>query len=84
MKTLNQFKSEENISKIDFLQGKGRAFATVNDKQLVVSKDFDATKAAYVTPLSKFNNGTDDTDGSTIVPNAFVLVNSEVTLVFSM
>lgn len=84
MKTLNQFKAENNISKIDFLKGNGRAFATVNDKQLLVSKEFDSSKAAYVTTLSTFNNGKDDTEGSTLVPNAFVLCNSTVELVFSL
>lgn len=84
MKTLNQFKAEEGITNIDFLKGKGRAFATVKDKSLVVSSEFDNTKTAYVTPLSRFNNGKDDSEGSTVVPNAFVICNSTVALAFSL
>jgi hypothetical protein len=84
MLTLNQFKAENNISKIDMLRGEGRLFATVREKSLVVAKDCDVSKPLYVIPLSKFNNGVDDTDGSTIVPNAFVIINSSVTVEISL
>jgi hypothetical protein len=84
MKTINQFLLENNCPKLELLQFKGRAFAKVADKDLVVSKSCEYTKPLFVTPLSTFNNGVDDTDGSTIVPNAFVLCNSGATIVHTI
>lgn len=83
MKTLNQFLIENNCSKLELMQLNGRAFATVGDKQLVASKSCDFAKPLFVTPLSKFNNGIDATEGSTEVPNAFVMMNSAAEIVFT-
>lgn len=76
MKTLEQFKIENNCTSIQLIKGKDRQFCTINNNSLVVSKTTDLSKTLFVIPLSKFNNGLDATDGSTIVPNAFVIINS--------
>lgn len=71
MKTFNQFKQENGVSTIDLLQGKGRAYATVKDKQLVVSSKCDLGKPLFVVPMEK------DKDG-VATPNTFLLCNSDV------
>lgn len=76
MKSWNQFKAENGVTTVDMLRGKGRLFAKVADNDLVVSQECVLTEPLFVIPLSKFNNGTDSTDGSTVIPNAFILINS--------
>jgi len=48
MKTLEQFKLEEGVSKIDLLQGKGRKYATVGTKSLIVSSECDMAQPLFV------------------------------------
>lgn len=48
MKTLAQFKLEEGVATIDLLQGKGRKYATVNNKSVIVSQECDMTKPLFV------------------------------------
>lgn len=77
MKTLNQFKQENQINTIDLLQGKGRAYATVNDKQLVVSSKCDMSKPLFVIPMKA------DKDG-VATPNTYLLCNSDVKVLASI
>ena len=70
MKTLAQFKKEEGIDQIDLMQGKGRAYATVNEKSVIVSTECDLTK-----PLFVFHNEEKD---------LHVICNSGVKLVASI
>lgn len=69
MKTLDQFKREERIDKIDLLQGKGRMYATVNEKKLIVATSTDLAKPLYVIPI------TEDKDKNP-VSNVFAIINS--------
>lgn len=48
MKTLAQFKIEEGVSQIDLLQGKGRRYATVNNKSVIVATECDLAKPLFV------------------------------------
>lgn len=80
MKTLAQFKHENNCSTIQLIKGKDRQFCTIGNNDVVVSKTTDFTKTLFVIPLSKFNNGIDATGGSTIIPNAFIIINSTAVL----
>lgn len=48
MKTLNQFKQENGVTTIDFLKGKGRAFATVANKDVIIGASTDLKKPLYV------------------------------------
>ncbi len=48
MKTLNQFKQELGIQSIDLMQGKGRMYATIGDKSLVVGTTTDLKKELFV------------------------------------
>lgn len=80
MKTYAQFKSENNLEgkKLEFVQGKGRAFAKVNDKSLFVSEKFNPANPAYVTELRKPIDAAlpISDDNSVVIPNAFVLCNA--------
>ena len=76
MKTLNQFKLENSIEKIDLLQGIGRKYASIRDLQLVVSSKCDLTKPLFVTEL----NTTSEDGVLSRVPNGYLLVNSTVTV----
>jgi len=81
MKTLDQFKAENNIAKIDLLKGKGRMYAQVGEKQLVVSSKCDLSKPVFVTGLNEQVDKTQPIDAegnSRPVPNAYLLVNSTV------
>ena len=82
MKTLEQFKAEEHIKSIDLLQGKGRMFTKVNDKDLVVAKECDLKKPLFVIPLSKPVEGTEDQ--FEVIPNVYILINSEIKVVGSV
>lgn len=73
MKTLSQFKNEEKVDHIDLLQGiegNKRAFATVNNKQLIVSSECDLTKPLFVIEMTKDANGN-------ATPNVYLLINSK-------
>ena len=48
MKTLAQFKLEEGVATIDLLQGKGRKYATVGTKSIIVSTDCDMAQPLFV------------------------------------
>jgi len=77
MKTLAQFKLEEKISQIDLLQKNGRAFAKVNDKDLVVSKDCDLKKPLFIIPLTKVVEGQEPI----VISNAYLMINADTTKV---
>ncbi len=75
MKTLEQFKLEHNISKIDLLKGKGRMYAKVGNTDLIVGETTDLAKPLFVIHGSK-------EDGS---KQPFqTLVNSNVTVAASI
>ncbi len=78
MKTLSQFKAEQNIGQIELLQGKGRKFATVRDMDIVVGTKTDLKLPLYVIPLSKAIDPAQpiSEENSVVVPKAFVLVNN--------
>lgn len=91
MKTLSQFKSEQNVSTIDLIQGTGRAFATVRDQKLYVASKTDLSKPLYVSTLRRANadvvvdeNTVLDDTNSTIDPKSHWLVNSNVKTVGSI
>ena len=71
MKTFNQFKQEERIASVELLQGKGRAYATVNDKTLMVASTCDLKKPLFVIKMEA------DKDG-VATPNTYLLINSDV------
>ena len=48
MQTLAQFKAQEGVATIDFMQGKGRHFATVNDKSIIIAEKCDLKKPLYI------------------------------------
>jgi hypothetical protein len=77
MKTLAQFKLEERVSKIDLMKGQGRAFAQVNEKNVIVSEKCDMTKPLFVTKLEA------DKDGNPL-QNVYAICNSTVELVASI
>jgi len=52
MKTLEQFKLENGLNKIDLLQGKGRMYARVGNIDVIVSKSADLTKPLFVIPAT--------------------------------
>lgn len=78
MKTLAQFKAENQISEINLLQGKGRKYAQVKDLQLVVSKQCELAKPLFVIPLTKALDETKEQspENSVVVPNTFLLINA--------
>lgn len=79
MKTFAQFKSENNIQTIDLLQGKGRMYAKVNNKQLVVSSKCDLQKPLFVVELNEAIDAAlpiETPGNSRVIPDAFLLVNS--------
>ena len=49
MRTIEQFKAENNIQSIDLMQGNGRMFATIGDKSLIVGTNTDLKKPLFVT-----------------------------------
>lgn len=77
MKTLAQFKREQDIQSIDLLQGKGRKYASVRDLDLVVSSKCDLTKPLFVIPMSEeIEEGKGFIEGNTRkVENVYLLVN---------
>ena len=78
MKTLAQFKQEQNITSIELMQGKGRKFATVRDMDLIVGTKTDLKQPLFVIPLSKAIDAAlpISEENSVIVPKAFVLINN--------
>lgn len=84
MKTLSQFKAENNIDKLELLQGKGRKYCSVRDLSIVVSKSCDLAKPLFVVQLSKALDETDPESKRVDVPNAYVIVNSDVKQVESI
>ena len=70
MKSLNQFKAENGVVTIDLLQGKGRAYAKVQDKDLIVGSATDMKKPLFV--IHNAEKG------------FYCLVNSDVKLVASI
>ena len=77
MKTLAQFKQEEGVTTIDLLQGKGRIYATVNEKNLVVSSKCDMAKPLFVIQLEKGKDGQP-------LQNVYAITNSVVKHVASV
>ena len=82
MKTLSQFKQENNITSIDLLQGKGRKYAQVRDIQLVVSNKTDMTKPLFVTSMSEAIDKEQPISESNaqVVPGVYLLINAGVTV----
>lgn len=72
MQTLNQFKVDNGISSIDFLKGKGRAFANVKGQSVIIGSTTDLSKPLYVIPLTANKEGVAIPEGK-----AFVVVNNE-------
>lgn len=72
MKTFQQFKDELGVKNIAFQVGKGRAFATVKDKNIVVGKDTSVTKPLFVIESLV------DADGVVRNTPLYILVNSNV------
>lgn len=73
MKTLEQFKQEKGIVKIEMMKtAKGREFAKIGDMTIIVASKFDDSKDAYVVEVSK------DKDGNAL-ENVFAICNSTVT-----
>jgi len=79
MKTLAQFKQELNITSIDLLKGKGRMYAQVRDKQLVVSSKCDLSLPLFVTELSEAVDKDKplSPENSRVIPNVYLLINAE-------
>ena len=48
VKTIEQFKLEQGVSKIDLLQGKGRKYATVGTLSVIVSTECDLARPLFV------------------------------------
>jgi hypothetical protein len=71
MKTLAQFKKENNIETIQLLQGKNRKFANINDLVIIVSKECDLTKSLFVVATTNQETGV-------TYQNAYTIVNSNV------
>ena len=69
MKTLDQFKMEEGIKEIHLLQGKGRKYAQVNDKNIIVSTQCDLSKPLFVIPTTNKESGL-------VMPNLFTIINA--------
>ena len=75
MKTLAQFKMEEQVAEIHLLQGKGRKYAQVNEKNLIVSKGCNLQEPLFVIP-------TTDKDSKLVIPNLYTIINGKsVTMV---
>jgi len=75
MKTLNQFKQEEKIANIELLQGNGRRYAKVNNKDVIVSSKADMAKPLFVTEL------TTDEQGNARQTPLYVICNAQVKVV---
>jgi hypothetical protein len=81
MQTLNQFKTDNGITSLDFIQMKGRAFAETKGKRVLISKTCDLTKTLYVIPL----NSIDKESGETLpVENGYLVVNSDAKAVATL
>ncbi len=76
MKTLNQFKKEQSIEKIELLQGKGRKYCTVRNLSIIVSKKCDLAKPLFVIELSKPVDEAQPDGARVVVPDAFVIINA--------
>lgn len=63
------FKTENNVDKVPFLKGKGREFAVVNGKTIVIASNFDENKEAFIWEL------TEDKLGNPLT-NVFMIGNS--------
>jgi len=74
MQTLNQFKTDNNIASLEFIQSKGRAFAETNGKRILISKSCDLKRSLFVIPLNSVDAETGET---TPVENGYLVVNSE-------
>lgn len=78
MKTLAQFKSELNVTALSFIvsKEKKRTFTTIKDPSinqditLLVSKEFNAEKPAFVVPTTNQETGE-------MYKNCFTIVNSD-------
>lgn len=76
MTTLSQFKQENRVTSIDLMKNKGRAYATINNKTLIVSSECKMDEPLFVIPCTK--NAKDepmplDVNGH---PTVFLLINS--------
>ena len=81
MKTLAQFKLENGVTSITLIKhSTGRQSVAIKDSTLILSKDCSLKEELFVIPYNKLNNGTDATDGVTVVPNTFVIINSKSTI----
>ncbi len=81
MKTLAQFKSENNVTSLEVLAyASGRKFANVGDKKLVFSSKCDTSKPLFVQPFNNYIDPKDPSKGSVVVPNTYILCNSTVVL----
>ena len=85
MKTLNQFKQEQNVTSIDIIQGSKRAFATVRNQKLFVASKTDLSKPLFVSELRRanpdvvVNDKTVLDDSNSVVDfNSHWLVNSDI------
>lgn len=85
MKTLAQFKQEQNVTSIDMLQGTKRAYATVRDHKLFVASKTDLSKPLFVSELRRPNPDVVvaedtllDNSNSVVDPKSHWLVNSNV------
>ncbi len=85
MKTLAQFKQEQNVSSIEFIQGNKRGFATVRDQKVFVASKTDFSKPLFVNELRRPNPDVImddktvlDDSNSTIDPKSHWLVNSDL------
>ena len=76
MKTLAQFKQELGVTSIEFMQGKGRTFATIGTTDIIVSKECDRTKPLFVIPLTNKDN--------VRVDNAYVVCNASADFAFTL
>lgn len=73
MKTLEQFKKELGIERIQMLKSeKGREFAKIGDITIVVSHKYDGAKPAFVVVVEK------DKDGNKL-DNVYAICNSTLT-----
>lgn len=81
MQTLNQFKLDNGITSLDFIQMKGRAFAETNGKRVLISKTCDLKKALYIIPLNSIDL---ETGESTPVENGYLVVNSDAKAVATL
>lgn len=70
MKPIAQFKAELGVTSIALMQGKGRMFANIGDKSIIVGKDTDMKKPLFVF----YNEG----KGIHVICNASAKVVAEV------